>query len=154
MQRGCFSEDWAGVRSHVCQPRPPPLNVLHPQEHWAGLVLSTLHILHLGQPETQPRKKDLSHSLLRLSVEAQGRGSLHDSGAQLSHGFGGFGTIAELWIPAHYHKWAMWMSVTATQAIAIEWWVPMPSPMTWASLSYLLSCAFSLTGPDLPKSRG
>lgn len=85
-------------------------------------------------------------------MEAQGRGSLHDSGH--SRGFGDLGTITELWISAHYHKWLMWMSATTTQAVTVEWWVPTPLPMTWASLSYLLSCAFSLTGPDLPKSRG
>lgn len=41
----------------------------------------------------------------------------------------------------------------STQVVIVEWWAPMPLSMTRTSLSYLLSCAFSHTGPDLPKSR-
>jgi hypothetical protein len=41
-----------------------------------------------------------------------------------------------------------------TQVVIMEWWVPTPLSITWASPSSLLSCAFSLTGPYLPTSIG
>lgn len=133
-----------GIRSRVCQPRPPwELPPPYPQEHWAGFGF--VHFTHPTVGTT--RDTALKEGPQPLLAAPQRGGTRH------SRGFGDFGTIADFWISAHYHKWAMWMSVTDMQAVMDKWWVPTPLPMTWASLSCLLGGAFSLTGPDLPKSR-
>lgn len=100
----------AGVRSHVCEPRlpwerPPP----HPQELSAGFI----HFTHptVGTTRGTGLKRGTSTTLCCTSVwRHKGRGSLHDSGH--SCGFGDFGTSAELWISAHYHKRALRTSET------------------------------------------